>query len=618
MFTYPISFFKSVVSQVRWLATFVLDTLATIGANITAGGTSVTQARVRDSTNGLLIEEVPAGIAVSEGMRISYDTDEPGVISLEEVADPSFDNPSQWTTGTGWSVAGGKASCDGTQSGNSDLRENPVNGVGENSRIYRWEIVVSNYVTGTLQFFMDGSQIDATITANGTYSGNLESRPVASDGIFIRALSTFVGDVEFVSRALIIPIFLNDTAKDSGIKLHPTKTGTSGEDIFLLYTYRENVTAYSVDDKLYTTGADNHNYALTITVSGTTQGTPIGVVKANIGNVLTDGTVEYRVDSHYSNLATESINYLPHVLNESAATNLIVESTPSNVATYWPDGSDFSYVAATGYSSFATPYKTTNTNQTFRARTQAVTTLTGIEETYYLIIENVDATNTSLGIYDSTAAGWVYLADFDWTTHVLSDSQGTGTPSVALISNDGPNGGEVYRLEIKCTGTATNGRLLYIYPVGQGANTLTSIIHHAQLTEDSVVSSPIITITSTVIRATTEFLVTPTTADFLRFRLGSVNAENYLTSGTISCDYDGSSSLTFSDGTNTMTAAGARAIGDTVVIQESTGKMWVNASLEDTTGAYSPTWGEISLGNATDFRFDADLDPTDDTWKEPA
>ena len=227
---------------------------------------------------------------------------------------------------------------------------------------------------------------------------------------------------------------------------------------------------------------------------------------------------------------------------------------------------------------------------------------------------------------------WVYLGAVAFTTPptafaYFDVSNGVeGTISGAFDSSGMEKIGDWWRCWVAFTTDAadTSGQLRIGVSDGDGNRSTTPLdgtsdiyLWQADFVAASTVSSPIPTTTGSVTRDATEFLVTPDTEEYLRFRLGSVNAENYLTSGTISCDYDGSSSFTFTDGTNTMTASGARAIGDTVVIQESTGKMWVNENLEDTNGSYSPTWGEISLGNITDITFSADIDPTDSSWKEP-
>jgi hypothetical protein len=130
------------------------------------------------------------------------------------------------------------------------------------------------------------------------------------------------------------------------------------------------------------------------------------------------------------------------------------------------------------------------------------------------------------------------------------------------------------------------------------------------------VDSPIFTDGGSVQRNATSFLVTPTPAAFLRLRFADVQTQTYLNSGTIEVSYDGTT-LTWTDGTNAMTHVVSMKPGDFATVEESTGKLYYNGSLVDTNGSYSPTWGEIALGNAVDYDFDDDMDPTDTTWSQP-
>jgi hypothetical protein len=139
----------------------------------------------------------------------------------------------------------------------------------------------------------------------------------------------------------------------------------------------------------------------------------------------------------------------------------------------------------------------------------------------------------------------------------------------------------------------------------------------ADIIAASTVTSPIPTTTSTVTRAATDYTVTPETSEYLRLRFSDVNSQSYLSSGTIDVSYDGTT-LTVTDGTNSMTHVVSMSIGDQIVVVESTGQLYFNGSLVDTNALYNPTWGEITIGNSTDYTFSSSLDPTDTTWSEPS
>ena len=139
--------------------------------------------------------------------------------------------------------------------------------------------------------------------------------------------------------------------------------------------------------------------------------------------------------------------------------------------------------------------KVTNDNAAADRRfQQTIGTLTGNAESLMLIIENVDASVSDLGLWDSTTGSWVHRAELTWSSGAWATVAGSGelfTPE--LLANAGPNGGKVYRLTMGATGTAANGRRFIVYPTGVGQNGLSAILHHAQLVENEVCHSVIVT-----------------------------------------------------------------------------------------------------------------------------
>lgn len=119
-----------------------------------------------------------------------------------------------------------------------------------------------------------------------------------------------------------------------------------------------------------------------------------------------------------------------------------------------------------------------------RSRTQTIATLSASPETFYAVIENVDASITHIGIRDETSADWVVIGKLDWSTRSFtSTGSGAGSSPVATAHylGTGPNGGDTYLLAV--TGTADNpgnNRGVYIYPTGIPQNTDTTIIHYAR------------------------------------------------------------------------------------------------------------------------------------------
>ena len=87
----------------------------------------------------------------------------------ELITNGSFDTDSNWTKGTGWSIANGKASCDGSQASDTLIYEN----IGDQSNeTIKFSFTVSDYVSGTLKtavFGASGTTVHS-ITSNGDYT----------------------------------------------------------------------------------------------------------------------------------------------------------------------------------------------------------------------------------------------------------------------------------------------------------------------------------------------------------------------------------------------------------------------------------------------------------------
>lgn len=111
----------------------------------------------------------------------------------ELVTNGDFATDSDWTKGTGWSISGGKANCDGSQTGNTLLYQN----VGHSAnKTYLLTFTISNYSSGQIDFALD-SPFGGTTSGNGDYQVTLQ--PTSGGNFIIRANSTFIGSIDNVS-----------------------------------------------------------------------------------------------------------------------------------------------------------------------------------------------------------------------------------------------------------------------------------------------------------------------------------------------------------------------------------------------------------------------------------
>lgn len=107
----------------------------------------------------------------------------------------------------------------------------------------------------------------------------------------------------------------------------------------------------------------------------------------------------------------------------------------------------------------------------------------------FAIVENVDATQSAIGIRDGTAGKWICYARFNWTTGTITETLneiGTYYRAYAKkLMDTGPNGGPVYQI-IAIGGNVPNSanlKYMLIYPCGSNAlpntSAQTSVIMHA-------------------------------------------------------------------------------------------------------------------------------------------
>lgn len=125
-------------------------------------------------------------------------------LSSELVANGDFATDSDWTLGTGWSISGGKANCDGTQVSNSIFYQNIGN---QSNKIVKFSFTISDYVSGVLEtaFFGASGTIAETISANGNYTFYVAVQSGHNGNTGFTAKVGFIGSIDNVSVKQVDP-----------------------------------------------------------------------------------------------------------------------------------------------------------------------------------------------------------------------------------------------------------------------------------------------------------------------------------------------------------------------------------------------------------------------------
>jgi hypothetical protein len=97
-----------------------------------------------------------------------------------------------WTTGAGWAISNGKATCDGT---NGDAVQQPLSTV--NTALKQITFTISDYQSGKVRVYSGGgADVLFEVTSNGTYT---YTDFLINNKIFIYSIESFIGSISNIS-----------------------------------------------------------------------------------------------------------------------------------------------------------------------------------------------------------------------------------------------------------------------------------------------------------------------------------------------------------------------------------------------------------------------------------
>jgi hypothetical protein len=150
--------------------------------------------------------------------------------SNKYITNGTFDTDTDWTKGTGWTISGGSASCDGTQTSSSDLTQTGVLSIGN---YYKITFTLSNCTAGNVTVYADGTA-GTPRSADGTYTETLQC--TSSTDFHFRASSSFIGDIDDVK--VTVPddyLLASDAEREAyGFISEPGGAMSNGDDPYLI------------------------------------------------------------------------------------------------------------------------------------------------------------------------------------------------------------------------------------------------------------------------------------------------------------------------------------------------------------------------------------------------
>ena len=127
-----------------------------------------------------------------------YNVKPDGALGSETIINGTFDTDSDWIKGSGFSISGGVASCDGTQTAATNLHNSAGNGLVD-GKTYRVEYTITSYSAGSVRVKAGNTGYGVYRSAAGTYVEHLVAGVSTFPTVQFNADSSFVGSIDNVS-----------------------------------------------------------------------------------------------------------------------------------------------------------------------------------------------------------------------------------------------------------------------------------------------------------------------------------------------------------------------------------------------------------------------------------
>ena len=253
----------------------------------------------------------------------------------ELITNGDFATDTNWTKGTGWSISGGAASCDGTQVSNSIFYQNIGN---QSNKTVQFSFTISDYVSGVLEtaFFGASGTIAETVSSNGNYTFYISVQSGHNGNTGFTAKVGFIGSIDNVSVKEVGQDWeFNSTAILTANGMNITTGGFIRQDVVTIgksYKLTYDIFSYTSGDiRLY---------------DGTNQGNLPTSIGSNTFNFIAGGSnLVIQSNSVNVNLVITNISVieitsdtnLPRIDYTGGVGHWLFEPQSTNTATYSND-----------------------------------------------------------------------------------------------------------------------------------------------------------------------------------------------------------------------------------------------------------------------------------------
>jgi len=251
-------------------------------------------------------------------------------LGRDVVINGDFASDTVWTKGTGWSIAGGVAHCDGSQTANSNLQQPDII---SKSKTYETTFTVSNRSAGGVRLSLGGAA-GVKRTANGTYT---EIITAGTAGTYLNVLAdlNFIGDIDNV---IVRQTNILASTAYPGAELHTDANAASdpsGNEADATTGFGTFSATVTTDSSVKSTG----NYSLKTEITGSA-----GSVYKDIGADF--GLVEgkcYRISFDYRHVGVGGTQDIFLGSDPNNIENPLINSIPNSIDTFQSFSTEFEY-----------------------------------------------------------------------------------------------------------------------------------------------------------------------------------------------------------------------------------------------------------------------------------
>ena len=311
----------------------------------------------------------------------------------EEVTNGDFATDTDWSKGTGWTISGDSANCDGTQTGTSHLYQDAGLTIGTR---YKATATISNYSAGNIRIQMGGSTYGGWVGTDGetTFVGvqTFDQR------VYVQADVNFIGSIDNLSVK-------EYTAADMDVTRATAATRVDEDG---LVNYAEILGGEDVIDGDFPSG----------TTDWTSYETGSSTVSIDNGAILNIDASNSNVGVYQENIFTSGKNY-KIVLSMKASTSFDAEIVESQgAATQTTIGT---VSLTTSYQDFVFYFTGTGTNDLFIHRLYGETA--GQSQQIYIQSASVkEADRDNVPRIDYTGGGCPHILAEPQSTNLVVDS----------------------------------------------------------------------------------------------------------------------------------------------------------------------------------------------------